>query len=142
MDFKGWWYAPQRKRCEPLPMRDEYSRYVLELRRLAEVRTETVRLCFERLFERHGLPAAIRSDNCAPFAHPQALFGLSRLSGWWLALGIDLERGRPGHPQDNGRMKECTGTLEPNWNPRRRNKQRWTCGGRNLTTSGHMKDWE
>src|SRR5437016_626337 len=28
--------------------------------------------------------------------------GLSRLSAWWVALGIDLERGRPGHPQDNG----------------------------------------
>ena len=80
MDFKGRWYDPQRKRCEPLPVRDEYSRYVLELRRLAEARTETVRLCFERLFERHGLPATIRSDNGAPFAHTQALFGLSRLS--------------------------------------------------------------
>jgi transposase InsO family protein len=117
VDFKGWWYDPQRKRCEPLTVRDEYSRYVLELRRLADARTETVRLCFERLFERHGLPAAIRSDNGAPFAHTQALFGLSRLSVWWLALGIDLERGRPGHPQDNGaheRMHRDIGTeLEP-----------------------------
>ena len=85
VDFKGWWYAPHRKRCEPLTVRVEYSRYVLELRRLAEARNETVRLCFERLFERHGWPAAIRSDNGAPFAHTQALFGLSRLSGWWLA---------------------------------------------------------
>src|ERR1700720_1196636 len=25
-----------------------------------------------------------------------------RLSAWWVALGIDLERGRPAHPQDNG----------------------------------------
>jgi transposase InsO family protein len=117
VDFKGWWYDAQRKRCEPLTVRDEYSRYLLELRRLADAKTETVRLCFERLFERHGLPAAIRSDNGAPFAHAQALFGLSRLSVWWLALGIDLERGRPGHPQDNGaheRMHRDIGTeLEP-----------------------------
>jgi len=61
-----------------------------------------VRACFERLFERHGLPGAIRSDNGSPFASVQAVLGLSRLSAWWLALGIDLERSRPGCPQDNG----------------------------------------
>ncbi len=76
-----------------------------------------MRLCFERLFEQYGLPQAIRSDNGAPFAHTQALFGLSRLSVWWVALGIDLERGRPGHPQDNGgheRMhRDIARELEP-----------------------------
>jgi hypothetical protein len=85
-----------------LTVRDEHSRYVLELRRMADARTATVRDCFERLFERHGLPGAIRSDNGSPFAHVRGLLGLSRLSAWWVALGIDLERGRPGHPQDNG----------------------------------------
>ena len=102
VDFKGWWYDGQGKRCEPLTVRDEHSRYVLELRRMANARTQTVQACFERLFERHGLPGAIRSDNGTPFAHVRAVMGLSRLSAWWVALGIDLERGRPGHPQDNG----------------------------------------
>ena len=101
VDFKGWWHDAGG-RCEPLTVRDEYSRYVLELRALADARGGTVRECFERLFERHGLPAAIRSDNGAPFASANGLLGLSRLSAWWLALGIDLERGRPGCPQDNG----------------------------------------
>ncbi len=64
-------------------------------------RSETVRKSFERIFERHGLPEAIRSDNGSPFASRQGPFGLSRLSAWWVVLGIDLERGRPGHPQDN-----------------------------------------
>jgi hypothetical protein len=61
-----------------------------------------VQRSFERLFERHGLPGAIRSDNGSPFASVQTLHGLSRLSAWWVALGIDLERGRVGCPQDNG----------------------------------------
>lgn len=117
VDFKGWWYDPHKARCQPLTVRDEYSRYVLELRRLADAKGVTVRACFERLFERHGLPAAIRSDNGAPFAHTSALLGLSRLSAWWAALGIDLERGRPGCPQDNGaheRLHRDIGTeLEP-----------------------------
>jgi putative transposase len=102
VDFKGWWYDVEGRRCEPLTVRDEHSRYVLELRRMADARTASVRACFERLFERHGLPGAIRSDNGSPFAHVRGLLGLSRLSAWWVALGIDLERGRPGHPQDNG----------------------------------------
>ena len=71
-------------------------------RRLKDARSDTVRRAFEQLFSRYGLPQAIRSDNGAPFAATSALLGLSRLSAWWMALGIDLERGRPGHPQDNG----------------------------------------
>jgi transposase InsO family protein len=101
VDFKGWW-RNGAKRCEPLTVRDEHSRYLLEVRALQDARSETVRKSFERLFERQGLPGAIRSDNGSPFASALALLGLSRLSAWWVALGIDLERGRPGHPQDNG----------------------------------------
>jgi len=102
VDFKGWWNDRRGERCEPLTVRDEFSRYVLELRRLPDSRTETVRARFERLFENHGLPGAIRSDNGVPFAASRSVWGISRLSAWWLALGIDLERGRPAHPQDNG----------------------------------------
>ena len=100
VDFKGWWRT-RAGRCEPLTVRDEYSRYVLELRAMENGRSQNVRQSFERLFERHGLPEAIRSDNGAPFASVQTLHGLSRLSAWWVALGIDLERGRIGCPQDN-----------------------------------------
>lgn len=101
VDFKGWW-SSGGQRYEPLTVRDEHSRYVLEVRALEDARSETVRESIERLFERQGLPGAIRSDNGSPFASARGLLGLSRLSVWWVALGIDLERGRPGHPQDNG----------------------------------------
>ncbi len=102
VDFKGWWRVAQAKRCEPLTVRDEFSRYVLELRAVPDARTQTVQACFEGLFEQHGLPGAIRSDNGVPFASDKGILGLSRLSAWWVVLGIDLERGRPGCPQDNG----------------------------------------
>ena len=100
VDFKGWWRKAEQ-RCEPLTVRDEYSRYLLEVRAVEDAGSETVRKSFERIFERHGLPEAIRSDNGSPFASRQGVLGLSRLSAWWVVLGIDLERGRPGHPQDN-----------------------------------------
>lgn len=102
VDFKGWWHGANGQRCEPLTVRDECTRYVLEIRAVADATTQTVRVCFERLFERYGLPQVIRSDNGAPFASPTGVLGLSRLSAWWMALGIDLERSRPGCPQDNG----------------------------------------
>jgi len=102
VDFKGWWISRQGMRVEPLTVRDEHSRMLLEMRILPDSKGDSVRACFERLFEKHGLPKAIRSDNGSPFASAHGLLGLTRLSAWWLALGIGLERGRPGHPQDNG----------------------------------------
>jgi hypothetical protein len=69
---------------------------------LPDGKTDTVRAVFEELFKRHGLPQAMRSDNGPPFASSNGLLGLSRLSAWWLSLGIELERSRPGCPQDNG----------------------------------------
>ena len=102
VDFKGWWKDREGLRVEPLTIRDERSRMLLDMRILDSSRTEDVRACFERLFERHGLPQVIRSDNGSPFASSKGLLGLSRLSAWWVALGIGLERSRPGCPQDNG----------------------------------------
>src|SRR5262245_6254645 len=102
VDFKGWWHAANGQRCGPLTVRDECSRYVLDVRAVADARSETIGACFERLFESNGVPEAIRSDNGVPFASSTGVLGLSKLSAWWVVLGIDLERGRPGCPQDSG----------------------------------------
>jgi transposase InsO family protein len=101
VDFKGWWYD-RHGRCNPVTVRDEHTRYVLELRAVADAKTETVQACFERLFERHGLPGAIRSDNGPPFACSHGLLGLTRLSAWWLANAVDLERILPENSKDAG----------------------------------------
>src|ERR1700747_2971493 len=70
---------------------------------LDSTREDPAITAFERLFHERGLPLAIRSDNGVPFASPNALFNLSKLSVWWLRLGIAIERIKPGHPQQNGR---------------------------------------
>lgn len=41
-----------------------------------------------------------------------ALFNLSRLSVWWLRLGIAIECIKPGHPQQNGRHERMHLTLK------------------------------
>lgn len=102
IDFKGWWYTRNRHRFEPLTIRDGFSRYVLCAQALDSSRTEVVREEMTRVFERHGLPEVIRSDNGAPFAACNSPLGLSRLSAWWLTLGIDLDRIAPGRPDQNG----------------------------------------
>jgi integrase-like protein len=75
-------------------------------------REESAFRAFERLFQERGLPHAIRSDNGVPFASPNGLFNLSKLSVWWLRLGISIERIRPGHPQQNGRHERLHLTLK------------------------------
>jgi len=64
------------------------------------------------VFAERGLPLAIRSDNGLPFASPNGLYNLSKLSVWWLRLGIVFERIRPGHPQENGRHERMHLTLK------------------------------
>jgi putative transposase len=101
VDFKGWWRARDGQRCEPLTVRDAFSRYLLAVHHCRPT-TDGVREIFERLFARHGVPEAIQCDNGTPFVAVRARGGVSQLSAWWLSLGIRLVRSRPGCPQDNG----------------------------------------
>jgi len=101
VDFKGWWRTLNGERCEPLTVRDAFSRYVLATV-ACSTKKRDVRPVFDRLFRRHGVPRAIQCDNGVPFVAVNARAGLSALSAWWVSLGIRLLRSRPGCPQDNG----------------------------------------
>jgi putative transposase len=90
VDFKGWWRTLDGTRCDPLPVRDAVSRYVLAMRGMTRTRTEDVRRVFEELFDRYGLPKAIHSDNGPPFASLRGPGGLTQLSAWWVSLGIHV----------------------------------------------------
>ena len=102
VDFKGWWLTPSRDRCEPLTVRDEYSRYIIAVRAMNSTTSKVVRQEFETIFSEYGLPDIIRSDNGSPFEANNSPLGLSRLSAWWISLGIGLDRIAPGHPEQNG----------------------------------------
>ena len=111
-DFKGEFKLGNGRYCYPLTVTDHASRYLLLCEALESVAEDTAVTAFEQLFLERGLPAAIRSDNGVPFASPNALFNLSKLSVWWLRLGISIERIRPGHPQQNGRLERMHLTLK------------------------------
>ena len=111
-DFKGEFRLGNRQYCYPLTVTDQASRYLLAVEAFDSNRQNGVIKAFLRLFRERGLPAAIRSDNGVPFASPNGLYNLSKLSVWWLRLGIAIERIKPGHPQQNGRHERMHLTLK------------------------------
>ncbi len=111
VDFKGWFRTGDGQRCDPLTISDAMSRYLLRCQAMAQPDGAHVRPAFEAAFCEFGLPLAIRSDNGPPFASTGA-GGLSRLSVWWIKLGVRPERIDPGKPQQNGRHERLHRTLK------------------------------
>lgn len=110
-DFKGDFALGNRRRCYPLTISDNFTRYLFQCRGLGRTRYGSVRPWVEWVFREYGLPEAIRTDNGPPFAS-MALGGLSQLSKWWIRLGITPQRIKPGKPSQNGRHERLHRTLE------------------------------
>jgi putative transposase len=111
-DYKGEFMLADHRYCYPLTITDFASRYLLCCEGLQSTREPFAFSIFERTFKEYGLSRAIRSDNGVPFASCSAFFGLSKLSVWWLRLGIGIERIKPAHPQQNGRHERMHLTLK------------------------------
>jgi transposase InsO family protein len=110
-DFKGDFLLGNGRRCYPLTISDNFSRYLLLCRALERPTLAEVQPWFEWVFRQSGLPEVIRTDNGPPFAS-LALAGLSQLSKWWIKLGIKPERIQPGKPAQNGRHERMHRTLK------------------------------
>jgi len=111
-DYKGEFKLGNAQYCYPLTVTDQVSRTLLMVEAHESTKQINALDAFVRLFKERGLPNAIRSDNGSPFASPNGLFNLSRLSVWWLRLGINIERIKPGCPQQNGRHERMHLTLK------------------------------
>jgi transposase InsO family protein len=111
IDYKGQFRLGNGSYCYPLTITDQCSRYLLGCDAMTAISDEAARDVCEDLFRRHGLPRSMRSDNGAPFAS-RGLAGLTRLSAYWMLLGIRLERIRPGHPEENGQHERMHRTLK------------------------------
>jgi putative transposase len=109
-DFKGK-FKVERRYCHPLTLSDAHSRYLLRCEPLEGERIVAAKKVFESAFREFGLPLRMRSDNGVPFAST-GIGGLSRLSVWWIKLGILPERIEVGHPEQNGRHERMHRTLK------------------------------
>jgi transposase InsO family protein len=111
VDYKGQFRLGDRSYCYPLTWTDQYSRYLLGCDAMPAIDQDAACQASANVFRRHGLPEVIRSDNGVPFAS-RGLAALTRLSVFWLRLGIQLERIEPGHPEQNGRHERMHRTLK------------------------------
>ena len=111
VDFKGQFRMGNKNYCYPLTVTDNYSRYILACEALQSVKENEIFEPFQWVFDQYGIPKKIRSDNGVPFSST-GLFGLSKLSVWWLRLGIEIERIKPGNPQQNGAHERMHRTLK------------------------------
>ncbi len=100
-DFKGEFRMGNRKLCYPLTVADQVSRFLLACEGKRSVHHTGARLVFEKLFEEYGLPEQILTDGGTPFASGRSVRRLSRLSVWWIRLGIEPVLIQPGHPEQN-----------------------------------------
>jgi transposase InsO family protein len=110
-DFKGQFRMKNGVYCYPLTVADSFSRFFLGCDALLSTREADTIQCFKRIFEEHGLPERIRTDNGVPFA-TYSLARLSRLAVWWMRLGIRRELIEPGKPQQNGAHERMHRTLK------------------------------
>jgi len=111
-DYKGEFRLGNQKYCYPLTISDYATRFLLACEGQESTKAIYAFSVFEETFKEYGVPVAIRSDNGVPFASPNAFFGMSKLSVWWLRLGIEIERIKPGNPQQNGRHERMHLTLK------------------------------
>jgi putative transposase len=110
-DFKGQFRTRDAQPCYPLTLCDAFSRYLLACRGMVAPTSAGAFAVFRRAFREYGLPAVIRSDNGEPFAAP-SLGRLSRLSVWWIRLGITPELIEPASPYQNGAHERMHRTLK------------------------------
>lgn len=110
-DFKGHFAVRSGSRCHPLTITDGFSRKLLRCTALKSPLWIPSQRVFKSAFREYGIPEAIRTDNGTPFSS-LAPGGLSRLSVWWIKLGIRPERIAPGRPDQNGRHERMHRTLK------------------------------
>ena len=110
MDFKGWFRTRDGTRCDPLTVTDTASRYLVGVQIIAPRFIDT-QAVLTQLFQAHGMPQYLRSDNGSPFGS-SAAGGLSKLAIWLMLHGVEPRFIPPGSPQDNGRHERMHRTLK------------------------------
>jgi transposase InsO family protein len=111
MDFKGHSRLGDGSRLHPLTVVDDHSRYAPCLRALAAETGEAVKAALTQVFEVHGLPLRMFTDNGNPWGDSQGnRWTMFRV--WLLKLGVELIHSRPYHPQSRGKNERFHRSLD------------------------------
>jgi transposase InsO family protein len=110
MDFKGM--PESRPGCLPLVVLDDHSRYLLGLFETPGTKAAPVQENLIRIFRRDGLPEAMLMDHGTPWWNMQSASGWTWLTVWLMKQGIRLYLSGYRHPQTQGKIERCNGSLE------------------------------
>lgn len=111
MDFKGpFWIAG--KKCHPLTVLDDHSRYLVGLFACENQQKETVEGHLTTVFRRYGMPEAFLIDNAGPWGPSSAESYYTKLNVWMIRLKIKIIHSRPYHPQTLGKDERLHRTLK------------------------------
>ena len=111
MDFKGDFALSQGRRCHPLTVIDDHSRYALCAQACDNEQDTPTREHLKAVFRRYGLPDAMLMDNGSPWGDSGG-GGFTAFSVWLLRLGIRVTHGRPYHPQTQGKDERLHRTMK------------------------------
>ena len=111
-DYKGHFATQCGRRCHPLAVLDDHSRFNLVLSAESDERGATVQAAFHAAFARYGLPEALLCDNGPPWGSAEPTCPYTTLTVWLLRLGVRVLHGRPYHPQTQGKQERFNRTLE------------------------------
>jgi len=116
MDFKGWIRLDDGRRCHPLTVLDDHSRYNVSLEACPGEDGRTVRPLLVKAFRRHGLPRQILCDHGNPWGKGPSACGRQeatpKLEVWLMRLGVEVIHGRVRHPQTQGKEERFHRTLK------------------------------
>ena len=102
-DYKGKFLIGNKKYCHPLTIADSRSRFLFSAKAHYKENFKSVKAEFTRVFRVYGLPQQVHTDNGSPFGSVQAIQQFTRLSYWFIELGILPVFFDPAHPEQNGR---------------------------------------
>jgi transposase InsO family protein len=102
-DYKGKFLMGNKQYCHPLTICDSKSRYVFTAKGHYHEYFKNVKAEFTKVFKEYGMPDQIHTDNGTPFGYVNAIQRFTRLSYWFIDLGILPVYSDPAHPEQNGR---------------------------------------
>lgn len=101
-DYKGHFVMGDKRRCHPLNIIDDHSRFNLCCQAQYTETFEEIQPVMIRLFREYGLPFSFLCDNGNPWGTAQST-GFTRFEVWLMELGILTLHGRALHPQTQGK---------------------------------------
>jgi len=111
-DFKGHFGMSNGKRCYPLTVTDDCSRFNLCISAKENEQLSGVIASFRSMFSEYGLPRSVLCDNGNPWGVSASFGGYTQFEIFLMDFDVKPIHGRPLHPQTQGKEERFHRTLK------------------------------